>query len=35
MANDTKETLRRLLSQGREMTLDEMRRHLDVSRRQV
>ena len=35
MANDTKETLRRLLNQGREMTLDEMKRRLDVSRRQV
>jgi len=35
MANDTKETLRRLLNQGREMTLDEMASHLDVSRRQV
>lgn len=35
MANDTKETLRRLLNQGREMTLDEMKRRLDISRRQV
>ncbi len=35
MSNDTKDTLRRLLSQGREMTLDTMSRRLGVSRRQV
>ena len=35
MTRDTKDTLRRLLNQGREMTLDKMSSRLSISRRQV